>query len=366
MQLPESYEALYEQARRTAATDCHAAIEQFRRLVDRLLSLPEHLLARKPDLRDLRDSAADDYLILLRWTGRNEEALAEAERFSQAIPQRADVWALERAMDLIDSGKVSEGLDTLRALLLQYPNDAYYFRGFLARELWGVGEYAEAAELARMQVRDASDDDERLTALVLLMNIAMEADDPKAVGSYAHKIKEQTGQLPFAACEWLAGRGYWDDLEKLLKRAGERFVQRVFRGEMCRAQGDEAGARALWEPLLDEESIGDVDTFAYVAARLLMQRADEDLADIVRAGPLEQSNESVWVLALVAALAQMGRVDEAIATVQDYLNLRRLVRPYWKRLPYSFWLRLRRYPMPDEAVEALRPYFVTEQAAAPA
>ncbi len=366
MQLPESYEALYEQARRTATTDRHAAIEQFRRLVDRLLSLPEHLLARKPDLRDLRDSAADDYLILLRWTGRNEEALAEAERFSQAIPQRADVWALERAMDLIDSGKVSEGLDTLRALLLQYPNDAYYFRGFLARELWAAGEYAEATELAKVLAQDARDDTKRVVALSLLMDIAMEADDPKAVGSYAHKIKEQTDRVPFAACEWLAGRGYWDDLEKLLKRARERFVQRVFRGEMCRAQGDEAGAKAQWAPLLDEERGGDADLYSYAAVRLLTQQADDEVTGLLQSALVEEPTDLALLLALVAALAQMGRVDEAIATVQDYLNLRRLIRPYWKRLPYSYWLRLRRYPMPDEAVEALRPHFVTEQAAAPA
>jgi len=366
VELPDSYEALYDQAKRTAITDLGAAVEQFRRLVDRLLSLPPRILDRKPNLRDLLNRAADDYLVLLRWTGQNEEALAEVERLSQAMPQQAEVWTLERALNLIDSGRVSEGLDMLRALLLQHPANEYYVRSVLARELWGAGEYAEATELAKVLLQKAPDDHERLAALVLLMSIAMEAGDPKGVVSYAEKIKEQTGHVPFGACEWLAGRGRWDDLEELLKRVRDRFVQRVFRGEICRARGDDAGARALWEPLLDEERSGDADVYSYVAVRLLTQQADEALEDWVKSALAEQPGDPVLALALVATLAQMGRVDEAVATVQDHLDASRVIRPHWNCLPYSYWLRIRRYPMPDEAVEALRPYFVTEQAAAPA
>ncbi|MGB9593633.1 MAG: tetratricopeptide repeat protein [Anaerolineae bacterium] len=366
MELPDSYEALYEQAERTAITDLLAAAEQFRRLVDRLLSLPPRILDRKPNLRDLLNRAADDYLVLLRWTGQNEKALAEVERLSQALPQQAEFWTRERALNLIDSGRVSEGLDLLRALLLQHPADEYYVRDVLARALWGVGEYAEATELARMQFQDASDEDERLAALALLISIAMEEGDPKGVVSYAQKINEQTGHVPFWACEWLAGRGRWDDLEELLKRVSGRFVRRVFRGEIRRARGDEAGARAQWEPLLDEERSGDADLYSYVAVRLLTQQADEALEYLVKSALAEQPEDPVLALALVAALAQMGRVDEAVAAVQDYLDAGRPILPYRNRLPYSHWLRLRRYPMPDEAVEALRPYFVTEQTAAPA
>ncbi|MDH7487959.1 MAG: hypothetical protein QHH80_00420 [Anaerolineae bacterium] len=363
MQLPDSYEALYEQAKRTGATDLRAAVEQLRRLVDRLLNLPERVLDRKPNLRDLRGRVADDYLLFLRWAGQNDEALAEVERLSQAMPERAAFWTLERALNLIDSGKVSEGLDVLRALLLQRSADEYYVRYVLARELWAAGEYAEATELAKVLAQDARDDTKRVIALSLLMSIAMEVNDPRAVVSYAQKIKEQTDHVPFAACEWLAGRGHWDDLEELLKRVKQRFMQRFFRGEICRARGDEAGAKALWAPLLDEERSGDVDVHSYVAVRVLTQQADEGLEDVLKTILAEQPVDSVLSLALIAALVQMGRVDEAVAKVQAYLDRMRLFRPYWKRLPYSYWLRLRRYPMPAEAVEVLRPYFVTEQAA---
>lgn len=60
------------------------------------------------------------------------------------------------------------------------------------------------------------------------------------------------------------------------------------------------------------------------------------------------------------------KIDEAVKAIRGYQQFTRWARPYCRILPYSYWLRLRRYPMPDEAVEALRPYFVTEEAASPA
>ncbi len=141
-----------------------------------------------------------------------------------------------------------------------------------------------------------------------------------------------------------------DDCLALRRWAG-RNEQALAEGEIRGARGHEAG---------DSE---DVDLYTFVAARLLAGQANEDVENVVRGILRDVPADSSALLALIAALAQMGRIDEAPNTIQDYMNTGRLVRRHWKRLPHSFWLRVGRYPMPDEAVDTLRPYFVPEQAA---
>lgn len=363
MELPDSYEAMYQRAKETAVRDRNAGIEQFQRLVNRLLSLPARVLDRRPDLRELLEDVADDYLVLLRWAGRNEEALAEIDRLSRALPEQGQLWLIERALNLIDSGRVGDGLDVLQALLLQRPPNERAIRKVLANELLGTGQYAEAMNLAKVVLRDTTYDDDRADVLALLVRVAIEADDRAEVVRYTRKLRKELGTIPYFILEWLAVCGHWEELGRLLDSNPEPDVRQVFRGEMCRALGDEAGVRALWDPLFESE---DVELYAFVAVRLLTGQADDDVERELRHIVAAKPEDSTALLALVAALAQMGRIEEAVREIVDFLEVGRLARPRWKRLPHSYWLRLRRYPMPAEAVEALRPYFVTERAVAPA
>ena len=56
-------------------------------------------------------------------------------------------------------------------------------------------------------------------------------------------------------------------------------------------------------------------------------------------------------------------LDDAKRLLQRALRLTHILRPRWQAFPHSYWLRLLRYPLSDEAREALRPYFREEEGA---
>ncbi len=366
MELPESYEALYRRASEAVARgDLDEAITRMKRLADRLMSLPPHILERKEDLRDLLDDAVNDYLVFLRWDGRHEEALAEIERLEPRLPRLRASFATERALNTIDRGNVSEGLDMLRALIVQNARTEREIRRLLALELWGAGQYAEAKQIAAGLLRDALDNQEAMLALDILLDIAIDANDLKGVMRCPAEIEKRSYETHYRLYEWLAGRRYWAELERQLRGLTSYDARQLFLAEIRRARGDEDGARKMWQAILDEADEGD-DPYAAVCAALFLGQPSEetagDLRDVLEHTPADSSA----LLALVAALVQMGRIDEAVKAIQWYQQFTRLARPYYRILPYSYWLRLRRYPMPDEAVEVLRPYFVTEETASPA
>jgi len=362
LELPDSYEAIHERAVEAVnPRDPSPSIAEFKRLVERLLSLPPKVREWKPSLNTLLELAAIEYVVLLRWAGRNAEALDAIRRFRERLPRIEPDWIREEALNRIDSGDVSAGLDALRALLLKHPDRSV--REVLAYELLGAGEYAEAMQVAT-PLLPGENLQAHGSALSLLLTIAVEKDDRKAVMRYTDELGRLGNPPPFRVCEWLAARGYWDDLEPLLKGVQDEYVKQVYRGERRRAQGKEAEARKMWESV---RSAGDqydakVDLYAYVRASLMLNQADDEVLGYVTGAFEERLTDSTALLALLAALAQTGRIEEAPQAIRQHTEPSRLIRPYWKRLPYSYWLRLRCYPMPDDAVEALRPYFVTEPA----
>lgn len=362
MELPDSYEAIHKRAvEMINPRDLSPSIAEFKRLVERLLSLPPKVRERKPSLNTLLESAAVEYVALLRWAGRNAEALDAIRRFREHLPRIEPDWIREEALNRIDSGDVSAGLDALRALLLKHPDRSV--REALAYELLGAGEYAEALQVAT-PLLPGENVEAHGAALALLLGIAVEKDDRKAVARYTEELGRLGTPTPLRVCEWLAACGYWDDLEPLLKGVQDPHIKQVYRGERRRAQGKEAEARKMWESVRNagEEDDAKVDLYAYVRASLMLNQADEEVMRYIRTTFEERLTDSTVLLALLAALAQTGRIEEAPQAIRQYTEPGRLTRPYWKRLPYSYWLRLRCHPMPDDAVEALRPYFLTEPA----
>ncbi len=362
MKLPDSYEDLFSQAMEAfELRRREEAAALLKRLVDRLQSLPAHILDRKPELREMLMRSAGRYVAVLRWSGKSEEALAAAESFAATLPTLRNVWSMERALNLIDSGRADEGLDILRALVAQDSGGANWeIRGILMTELGAVGLYEEAERIGEMMLRDARDDDSRIKAYVWILENAMESGNIKAVIRCTDAIAKQGRLARMDTYEWLAGSGRWEELERQMAK-GHLFdlTRRVFIGEIQRARGDETGARETWQSILQEgEEEEDVDvSYARASAELLLGQASQETADALLAVVGEVPADSTALLMFVAASAQLGHVEDALTAIQQYMELSRLFRPFYRVLPHSYWVRLRRYPMPDEAVEALRPYF---------
>lgn len=182
MQLPKSYEALFQRAvEATDFEDLGPAMEQFEYLTNRLLSLPATLRERKPQLRQILTQSAARWLTFLRWEGRNEDALALLPRFREALPDWSATWDLEEALNRIDAGEVSKGLDMLRAFRMRHTESRLHPTMILARELFGAGLYDEAETLAQAALRAADEVTDEVDAALLLVHIETERDNPEDI-----------------------------------------------------------------------------------------------------------------------------------------------------------------------------------------
>ena len=99
-------------------------------------------------------------LQLLRWSRDYGRALSLLERLSSAAPSTAQAFDLDMAMLTIANGDVEAGLEKLRRMIDDDP-DNIYLRGALGAELIGIGRYNEAeAKLraaAALETAHASD-----------------------------------------------------------------------------------------------------------------------------------------------------------------------------------------------------------------
>jgi len=364
VQLPDSYEALHQRAVESVnGDDLGPAIQQFQRLTGRLLSLSPQVRERKPQLQEILQDSALRWVTELRWNGQSEEALAQIPRLREALPMMARAWRIEEALGRIDMGEVSAGLDQLRAVLMQAAEGRNALRILLANELLAAGCDEEAETVALGALRSAETDEERAETASFLIALETERDRPDAmIAHWEQAAKQKDPGAINPLYERLSALGHMDRLEELLSREKNGMVRRVFQGEIARSRGDEAGAKALWQSFADDgykvKAEGDAD--AWLAAKMLLGQGLDVQALAI--GRYQNSiNESSAMLTLTAALAQAGKLEDAKRLLQRALRLTHILRPRWEAFPRSYWLRLLRYPLSDEAHEALRPYFRTEE-----
>ena len=369
MQLPDSYEALHQRAVESVhSDDLGPAIQQFQRLTERLLSLSPQVRGRKPELQQILEDSAMRWVTALRWNGQSEEALAQVRRLREVLPMMERAWEIEEALNRIDLGEVGVGLDQLRAVLMQTPEGRNAVRMLLAKELLGAGLDDEAETVATGALRSAGTDEERLGAISFMLALEMERDRPDAMIAYWKQAVKGLDQRPVNPLyERLSARGHWERLETLLAAEKNGLLRRVFQGEIARGRGNEAQARELWQSIADagEKVKTEADAYAWITAKILLGQGQDALPLAARRYQ-NSLNESSALLALVAALAQADRLDESKQIIQRSLRMTHILRPKWRIFPRSYWLRLLRYPLTDQAREALRPHFQTDEVQAEA
>lgn len=364
MQLPDSYEALHQRAVQSVnGDDLGPAIQQFQRLTERLLSLSAKVLERRPELQDILQDSALRWITELRWDGQNAEALAQIPRLRQSLPMMARAWQIEEALNRIDAGEVGGGLDQLRAVLMQATEGRNALRILLASELLAAGFDEEAETVALGALRSAETDEDRVEAASLLVALETERSRPDAMVTHWEQAAKRLDQRPINPLyEQLGALGEWDRLQDVLTEEKNVLLRRVFLGEVARGRGDEAAARESWQSVADggDKVKTEGDAYAWLTAKLLLGHGLDVLA--LATGRYQSSlNESSALLALTAALAQAPRLDDAKQLLRRALRLTHILRPKRQAFPRPYWLRLLRYPMSDEAREALRPYFRTEE-----
>jgi tetratricopeptide (TPR) repeat protein len=362
VQLPDSYEALHQRAVESVnGDDLGPAIQQFQRLTERLLALSPQVRERKLVLQEILEDSAMRWVTALRWSGKSEDALAQVHRLREALPMMERAWQIEEALNRIDLGEVSVGLDQLRAVLMQMKEGRNAVRMLLANELLSAGLDDEAETVVTGALRSAESDEERVEALSFLMEMETGRDRPDAMVAYWRQAEKRLDERYVNPIyERLSAGGHWEQLEALLAEEKNGLMRRLFQGEIARNKGDEAQARELWQSIADagEKVKTEADAYAWITAKILLGHGLDVLS--LAAGRYQNSlNESSALLALVAAQAQADRLDEAKQILERSLRMTHILRPKWQTYPLSYWLRLLRYPLTDQARETLVPYFRT-------
>lgn len=368
MQLSDSYEAMFERASKAMdPADPSEAIEQYQHLLDRLLSLSPRARERSARLMQLAVATSMRLLVALRLGGQNERALALIERLRKELPVTEPVLVPEEALNSIDAGKVHKGLDILRTALMQAAEGRQDLRIMLVGELWAAGFDEEAMTAAQSALRVAESKEAVGHVAALLMTLETERDHPDEMIVYWEQTMSAEPDKPYyyPLLERLSAFGHWDKVAEVLEKEKNRWVKRLFEGELARARGDDEEARTAWQAILNNRKNmkSEADAYAWLSAMVLTERSGLILPTLNEAYA-ESPSDSSTLCMLIAALAQTGQVEAARDVAERSLRMTRLLRPYWKVFPHSYWLRLLRYPMPDEAAETLRPLFAQAEAAA--
>ena len=192
----ETCQTLCSQARElSAAGDQATAIERYR---DILQSFTEAEEAAKiqPDLRNLVMQAANEFVDLLRWEKRYKEAIDVQRELVEFFPEAEAAERAGLANLKIEAGHAKEGLQELRDIAEQDPDNPWSWITLGSGYLW-VEQFDEAEEyLLRAATMKTAPNEDRATAY-----------------RYLFGLFDVRGRHPEAAYVWDLGR-------KLAPKAG--------------------------------------------------------------------------------------------------------------------------------------------------
>ena len=124
MQLDGSYESIYEYANALVA-DGHweEAVQEYKRILNRLSKLSPQTRSRQPNLDDLLSNVALELTTLLMRMSDYDQAIEISDRLVDVFPDARSYWTRNRAFCLAQKGEVDQGLSELLLLAQEEPND---------------------------------------------------------------------------------------------------------------------------------------------------------------------------------------------------------------------------------------------------
>jgi predicted Zn-dependent protease len=366
LELEGSYEELFERA--ASAVLPHRpdeAIVLFRKLFDRLAAMSPELRSKGAGLDRIMVSAGGQLVSLYRWKGNFDSSIEMLDRMTTLAPVLKDSWALERAMTLIDSGGVEKGLDILRGLTMQHPEDRM-LRLTAAQELMQHGQPAEAERALKRVAQDKSHKDEALKANIMLLNLQMANGGPSDVTAAWNRAVSFASTVKSAApavYDWFLLRGALDALEGLLKDDGNSFRVNLYLGRIAAARGDQPEAEKRWLKVVEDKPAGEwADVQSWIEAELHLGRNAEALSLLGEALSRDLGGERSMVLYIVATV-RIGEIDNAMKGLVVAAGSQIRFRPRRTVLDDGNWWLVQQYITDTEQLNRMRPYFDVPQAA---
>jgi tetratricopeptide (TPR) repeat protein len=359
--LRDSYEGIYNRALDLArAGDIEGSIRLFRRLTDRLASLTENILRRRPELGELHLQARQQLVSLLASEGRYAEAIEVEQVLLDTHPGEARRWHRELAVLRCAKGEVETGLKELQALAEDSPGD---FEGWL---LLGIenrlaGRFGDSHKsldkaLGVCQQTDAEDCADIHYQRFLLFKEMKQLDDAIAAWEVAISQNPEIGRTIRQVYEMLTRAGRYSDAQRYIARDENRLQADFQRGLISSLTGKSLEARETWRQVarLDPNDY-EYGHDAWVEAVLRLGDPDPALEWLQDALPRFGTPR----LLVLSGIGWAMREDEELAGVlfQQAINMQRRQRPPKKKLDSTDWQLLDSLVSDEEAKTALKSYF---------
>lgn len=359
--LADSYEGLHTRARNLwMAGELAGAVSLYRRLVEKLHSLGDRILERRPELRDLHRTARLELVGLLYREGRYAEAIEIAQVLLETHPEDALLWRRDLARLRVAKGEVEAGLAELRSLATEAPDEMNTWLA-LGLEARIEGCFVESEEALDQALAVCPDDEAEALAEAHYQRFLLFRD---------------MGRTEDALAAWEAARDYDPEVEKTIREVYEmltdvgRFskaLEYVDRDENALQAGFQRGLIAsltgkLYEAGEAWRQVAEMDPDEYESGH------DSWVEAVLRLGDEEKALE--WLqdglarhgtirLLVLSGIAWAMRDDASLAArlFQQAINTARRERPPRQKLDSADWRLLDTLVSDEETKKTLKTYF---------
>jgi tetratricopeptide (TPR) repeat protein len=363
VELPDSYEALYQRALFLMGTgESQEAIDLMLRIVNRLCRLRPETLQRKPHLQRTLHVAWSGAVQFLRWEQRFDEAIAITQDTLERLPE--PVEGQKRIASLrIERGEVQEGLADMRQIAEEQEDlDSWLVLG---AEYAALERYDEALDCDRTALSHATSNEEAATANLAIFRIHQAANRVDAAldaWNMAVVLDPELAEEVVTVYAWLIRQGALEQAASYLERDAQVVRRTFYEGLLHWQAGRQPAARSKWNDVLSmEEQVdnvgGDVEAWMEAALRLDLPGQAEGMAQEL-SGLGETRSVQVDVLRGIAKL-MLGETEAAEVLFGQAVHRLERGWPSKSEIPALFWHLLTLVVTDQESASRAAPYFET-------
>lgn len=359
--LPDSYEGIHERARTLLQSgDAEGSIVLYRRLTDRLNSLTDGILKRRPQLSDLHRQTRLELASLLASEGRYAEAMEVERVLLKTHPDETDTWRRDLAVLRVAKGEVDAGLAELRALAEDAPGEPerWLVLGVESRLAGRLRDSQDALERALEECQE--DDTANLVNThfqrFLLFKEMKQVDDALAAWEEAVTRNPDVGSTVREVYTMLTDEGMYSEALLYVARDANPLQAGLQLGLLASLTGKPDKARQEWREVANlDPSESEYGHDAWVEAVLRLGNPDPALEWLQESLPKHGTPR----LIVLSGIGWAMRQDTELATVlfQQAISMLRRQRPPKQKLDSADWQLLDSLVADDETKAPLKSYF---------
>lgn len=361
MQLDDSYEGIYRQARELADLgEPELALDAYERIFNKLGKLSPETRARHQRLKELFVMASMEMVMLLEQMRDYDRILGLMERLLDIEPDGQFGWRHQRARCLIQRGEVDQALAELHALADEKPDNSLVHMtlgdGYLEKKA-----YTEAADHFRRAVESTDETENKrvkATGYIGLSRAYALAGHPDEANEAWQAAIALDSSLVYTI-SWLyrahLGQGRTREARALMTHDDDAARRGYFSGMADYVEGNVDVAQRRWRKVFALEVDEESESLQYWAeAGLRLGQAVEVVAAL---GPLlaDDALNPREIMLLGVGLAMVGDKDQAetlFSAARQTLLPRGL-----DQLPEEFWELMNQLLEDEETKGELRHHF---------